>query len=234
MTAWLCIPSIRPLAELEPVLEQWCAQGYKIALLRQGPEPSMELVDFYQATDHYRGWATSINHLARLVIGMDHDAEWIVTGGDDTLPDLAHKADEIAAQCTEHFGGTFGVCQPTGHRWGSEEPWAKAMFPGREAYIDRIAGSPWLGRSYCERVNQGKGPLWPEYRHCWADEEAQCVAEKLGVFWQRRDLIHLHNHAALKGGAQPPHMTEVNKTYQQDKPLFDNRKAHGFPGHEPL
>ena len=96
---------------------------------------------------------------------------------------------------------TFGVMQATGDRWGENEPWARAQFPDAPAYIDRICGSPWIGREFARRMNQGKGPFWREYFHMFADEELQCVAQRLGVLWQRRDLTHHHEHPRRSAGA---------------------------------
>jgi hypothetical protein len=87
-------------------------------------------------------------------------------------------AKQIAKECTAHFGGTFGVMQPTGDRWANGS-------------IDRICGSPWLGREFCTRMYHGKGPMYGGYLHMFGDEELQHVATRLGVLWQRRDLTHL-------------------------------------------
>ena len=102
-----------------------------------------------------------------------------------------------------------------------------------------------MGREWCLRINQGKGPLWPEYKHMFDDEELQCVATKLGVFWQRPDLIHLHRHFQRESDALdakavarpiPPHLVKANSKEHWDrvKALFEWRKANNFPGHEPL
>lgn len=74
----------------------------------------------------------------------------------------------------------------------------------------------------------------------FVDEELQHVAIKLGVFWQRRDLIHLHQHAGrvpnytvemipehLKKWAGPEH-------WQEAKGIYLRRQAAGFPGSECL
>ena len=82
-------------------------------------------------------------------------------------------------------------------------------------------------------MNGGKGPLWPEYFHNWADEELQNVAIKLGCFWQRRDLIHYHQHSLREPGGQwLPHQQGFNADYGKKKPLFAQRKAAGLPGQE--
>ena len=180
----------------------------------------------------YPGYAEAVNRLISQVMALDPHAEWFVTGGDDVEPDLNHTADEIAGQLTAHFAGTFGVMQPTGDRFASGS-------------IDRIAGSPWIGREFARRMYGGNGPYWHEYTHMFVDEEIQCVAEKYGVFWQRRDLIHLHQHfmrenAHLESMAVkrdiPPHLMEANSPehWKKYQAIFKARKAAGFPGSEPL
>jgi len=195
-----------------------------------------------------------VNYLAKGVLADDLDCNWIVAAGDDTRPDLSHTADEIAAQCSAWFRlasikrheagdlipiaevereSTFGVMQPTGDRWG-DDAYARAKWPEAPAMIDRICGSPWMGREFCLRINQGQGPLWHEYHHNWADEELQNVAIKYGCFWQRRDLIHYHDHARRKGGQWKEHQRGFDSDYTRMKPLFEARKGYGFPGSEPL
>jgi hypothetical protein len=198
MSVWFAIPSARPPEEAEPVLLAWRDRGYKIALARDHGAPRIEddlpLLIFEQA---YPGYAIAVNRLVEDILKFDPQCDWIVTGGDDVLPDPNHSAEEIATQCTERFGGpfanyghnrpqnTFGVMQPTGDR-----DFGDAQGP----YIDRVAGSPWMGREWCLRANQGKGPLYPGFRHMFVDECLQEVAIKLGVFWQRPDLVQKHEH----------------------------------------
>lgn len=153
---------------------------------------------------------------------------------------------------------TFGVMQPTGDRWGEHRNTHQfTARPGQGqqmcsqcgrfqenvihsvgAYIDRVAGSPWMGREFCLRVNQGRGPLWPEYFHIGCDEELQAVAKRLGVFWQRPDLIHLHRHWGRDAGKSnmPEFLKRANSTEEWNayKKLFTEREAKGFPGSEPL
>jgi hypothetical protein len=133
---------------------------------------------------------------------------------------------------------TLGVMQPTGDRWGADELWARQRFPDRPAYIDRVAGSAWIGREFAQRAYGGNGPLWSEYAHMFCDEELQCVAEKLGVFWQRRDLTQHHAHWGRDGftHAAPDFLREANSGGHWAKygELFARRKAAGFPGSEVL
>jgi hypothetical protein len=227
---YLCIPSARPGGG---TLSAWKEQGYKIAVWRDpGPSAHLPLADIIMIAP-YPGYARAVNHLAREVFTRDEECEWIVAGGDDTLPDLAHSPDEIAEQCTHNFGDTFGIMQPTGDRWG-DDAYGRAHWPEAPAMIDRIAGSPWIGREFARRMYGGLGPYWPGWHHNWLDEELKCVAEKSGVYWARRDLIHYHDHPVRKGLGWPAHLADASAEYKRMEPKFRERKGAGFPGHEPI
>lgn len=250
MSVWLCIPSARPAAEIAERLGKWRTMGYKIALWRNGPHATpdgsdiKDLVDWSMYTPDYRGWAFSCNFVMKMMFGANEDCDWCLCGGDDTEPDCTKWADEIADECREYFvnphprqfnDGTFGVMQATGDRWGENEPWARDQFPDAPAYIDRICGSPWIGREFARRMNRGTGPFWPEYHHMFADEELQCVAKRMGVLWQRRDLTHHHEHPRRDGVARTPDFAaEIysSEHWQAAKLLFESRKKAGFPGSE--
>jgi hypothetical protein len=247
MSVWLTIPSARPAVEIRDRLERWRDMGYKIALWRNGPHAN-DMVDCYSLliTPEYNGWGASINRLINRVMAIDTGAEWFVGGGDDTDPDPTKRSDVIARECSLYFGNdpddpgnpepyesTFGVMQPTGDRWGENEPWARSMFPDAPAYIDRICGSPWIGREFARRMNQGKGPFWPEFYHMFADECLCEVAKKLGVLWQRRDLTHHHEHPRRDGVARTPDFAVSTGIYgtdewQKSKAIFERLKASGF------
>lgn len=268
MSIWFAIPSKRPPEQAKPILNMWRAQGYKLALWRDdtafGPEWTETCGLDALVVDEYPGYAKAVNYLVRLVLIADPEAEWIVTGGDDVQPDMGQIALQIGASCTEHFNGTFGVMQPTGDRWGDHrgnthafEKWPekphRCIHCGQEedtpphmhgAYIDRVCGSPWMGREFCLQINQGKGPLWPEYFHMGEDEELQAVAKKYGVLWQRPDLIHLHKHWGRSEPGRPLPSADQMPDFLKDanslarwkeyKALFKYRKGAGFPGSEPL
>jgi hypothetical protein len=217
MSVWLTIPSIRPGGGTIP---KWREAGYKIAVLRQGDPIE---ADIHIHTDAYLGWAASINRLMRMVFEADPTCDWCVGGGDDTLPDPVLLTPIWGAEdCSLHFGGTFGVMQPTGDTWADSG--------GR--IIERFAGSPWIGREFARRAYGGRGPLF-EYPHCWADEELQNVATKLGVFWQRRDLTHQHQHWGRGAEAKPEWWDGIaGADYHASRALFEQRKKAGWPGHE--
>ena len=244
MSVWLTIPSARPPAEVEPVLKAWRQQGYRVALWRDwNAEPVSRLVDLVRP-GVYSGYASAVNSLVAEVMDVDAAAEWFIAAGDDIWPDINWRAEEIAQQCRYHFEDlnqgnakleTFGVMQPTGDRGFGD-----AQGP----YIDRVAGSAWIGREFARRMYGGKGPLWPEYTHQFVDQELQEVAVKLGVFWQRPDLTHLHQHWGRpregermgQASRMPEFLKEANSAahWIKFKQLFEQRKALGFPGHEPI
>ena len=220
MSVWFAIPSARPVAEAQACIDAWRAKGYRVAIWRDtGAEPvECDLL----MSGEYAGYAKTVNLLAKTILAEDPAAEWIVTGGDDTLPD-GRPASEIAAECSAHFSGTFGVMQPTGDRWA-------------DGSIDRIAGSPWLGREFCERAYQGNGPLWGEFTHMFVDEHLQAVAVTLGLFWQRRDVTHYHNHyLRVQEGVNwsagvPAHLTQWSSQqhWNESKAIFERLQAGGF------
>ena len=247
MSVWLTIPSKRPPEEVEPVLKQWRERGYKIALWRDYVDAPADC-NFLQRSLKYPGYAKAVNHLIGCLLDLQPDAEWFIAAGDDVLPDPNHTAEEIARKCRDHFEGLhqargfdrglapiykiglFGVMQPTGDRWGDKNG----------AYIDRVAGSAWIGREFARRVNHGRGPLWPEYFHMFVDEELQEVATGFGVFWQCSDLTQLHQHWGRphegeklgQASRMPAFLRKANDQFAEARELFNRRKAQGFPGSE--
>lgn len=223
MKAWFCIPSARPAHEAKLALSEWRKRGYGIALWRDSKDgaPECDLL----LTGKYPGYAMAVNALAGRVLIMDPECDWIVTGGDDTLPD-ARDPREIAAECQKHFGGTLGVMQPTGDRFAGGS-------------IDRIAGSPWMGREWCQRANGGQGPLWPEFTHMFVDQALLETAVRCGCFWQRRDLVHLHRHfmrendslhSPAKGKPIPEHLKYWNSArhWSEMQAIFDRLRMQNF------
>lgn len=268
MSTWIVMPSKRQVAEAEKVLTAWRTMGYKIALWRDwNDEPIAHLCDIVRPGE-YPGYARAVNALAAEVLDVDPLCDWVVAAGDDTLPDPNKSADEIAAECSDHYSDlhhqfaeyeppehaeagthpftafartltgeqmqTFGVMQPTGDPWSDR----------RGKLIDRIAGSPWLGREWCLRANQGKGPLWPGFFHMWADECLQIVALQLGVFWQRPDLCHHHDHWGRpregerigRADRMPAFLARANSKEQTDLDFaeFNRLKTGGFKQCLPL
>jgi len=228
MSVWFAVPSARSEDETADVFAAWKAQGYKIALWRD-QEPAPAVADM-TLIGEYRGYPNAVNDLCREIFARDPECMWVASGGDDMFPDPNKSADEIAAECTEHFGGTFGVMQPCGDRWFNPE---------------RICGSPFMGREFCRRMYGGAtyqkpGPFCELFYHMWSDQEMHEICLKLGILWNRMDLSHYHRHwirvqqEAKQKLKTPAHLTKAVTCYESLMPLYKDRERKGFPGHEPL
>ena len=137
MSVWFAIPSKRPVAEAQRCIDRWRQLGYCVAAWRDDGDGPVECE--FQHWGDYPGYAEAVNHLCRCVLEIAPETAWIVTGGDDLRPDASRDPGAIARECTAHFGGTFGVMQPTGDNWGAGHP------PDGKPYAARVCGSPWLG-----------------------------------------------------------------------------------------
>lgn len=220
MTVWFAVPSKRPRQEAMTALITWRGKGYKTSVFRDTGDDSLD-VDL-TITGSYDGYAKAVNQLCCKIMEIDLDADWIVTGGDDVLPDLAHDAGEIGVECSRYFKSTLGVMQPTGDRYMEDK--------SGKCAAERVCVSPWLGREWCARAYEGCGPLCEEYYHFFVDEDLHNAAERLGLLWHRRDLNQHHQHWARDGGQRPEFLRRAEAGWTEAKALFDGRKAAGFPG----
>ena len=222
---WVCAPARRELAE--STMPAWNQAGYGVAVCREPDLLALGAADITVPTPKYLGWARSCNLLSQIVLAADEACQWVVFPGDDTLPDPHKSPGDIDWALRMHFDrGTFGVCQPTG------DPW----YDSRGRIIERVAGSPFVGREFASRMYGGAGPLWPGWYHNWADEELQNVAIKLGVFWQNPEWMHFHRHWHRQGNGMPAWAEGINDAarWAPEQRIFDARKQAGFPGHEPI
>lgn len=192
-SVWVCVPSARPAPEVRKWSEAWRSMGYKVIIYRNNWDGDFGVDAVICGVDPYIGYAKATNDLIERIFdpsfGFDQDARWVVIGGDDVWPDTTKRADEIAAECEQHFVGhwaritkqcgrevglevspdaafaageasaTFGVMQPTG------DPWASTPRLGRD--IERICGSAWIGREFALRSYGGRGPLYQGGEPCW-------------------------------------------------------------------
>ncbi len=215
-SVWYVIPSAnRELCN--KCFVAWRQMGYHTAVLADRVWARDDVwADVMLYCRQYNGYPAAVRELCKEI---GDRADIIITGGDDVYPDPTMTAAEIAAQFHEHFPDGFGVMQPIGDD-----------YPG----TDRICGSPWMGRRFCDTINGGGGPFWHEYTHFFCDEEMFEVARKLGCLWQRKDLTQYHDHWSRNGGEQQPYHLKHQKQWDTASHLFHKRKLAGFPGHEPV
>jgi len=199
-------------------LPRWRELGYRVALLQDRVRFDAP-ADRILHVDRYPGWPMSINLLCRDAVPPTADI--VVAAGDDMLPDPDHTAHELGVQFLERFPDRFGVMQPSG-----------------DSYLNarHYAGSPWLGRAWCDAMYHATGPFWPGYHHNWADNELYWLARCMDVYWDRPDLIQRHEHFAREApaAAAPAYwQTSAGDHDRHDVDLFIARARAGFPGHEP-
>lgn len=191
--------------------------GYRTAVLIDQGAPRPRDADLILESSPWPGYYQSF---LRLVAAIGPRADIVITGGDDITPDFKRPAEAIGREFFERFPDGFGIMQPL----GDDMPRSETICP-----------SPWVGRGWIERAYGGRGPVWPEYIGFFGDQELKEVAEKLGVLWQRRDLIQYHDHWSRPGGPAKTEYQKRNDAYwAADEKLFYSRRAEGFPGHEPL
>jgi hypothetical protein len=217
LSVYFAIPSKRPPAEAEKVLSKWRAQGYKIALWRDLGDPPIPCD--LALSGKYRGYHVAVNVLVHEILRRDPEATWICTGGDDVDPVANMTAEQIAAECTAHFKGTFGVMQPGGDKWCTP---------------NTFCGSPWMGREFCRRMYGGHGPFSEAYFHMYGDNEMFEVAQKMKILWVREELTHYHHHWQRENQKEPDFLKVADSCYAKLGQLFRERKLAGFPGHEPI
>jgi len=218
---WVTIPSARPNGG---TLKLWKQRGYMLAVFRN-PGQALPFADI-QIVGDYKGYPAAVNHLIRTVATQVSDATWFVIGGDDVDPDPNRNPDDVAEECEKYFGGTFGVMQPTGDRWCIDKHGTCSS--------ERVCDTAWIGRDFALRMYGGRGPLCEEYFHFFCDEELHEVAQLLGVLWHRSDIFQHHHHWMREGKRRPQHLHPARLNWAKAKELFNDRKARGFPGHQPL
>lgn len=212
MSVWFAVPVAQTDIDRSRItFDAWKGMGYRIAALVNG-ERLPYGCDIVLGVEKYCGWAWAVNRLARMLVDFD----FVVTGGADVFPDPTKAADAIASECVEYFGGTYGVMQPAGDKYGAIE--------SRTACV-----SPWLGREWCQRAYGGTGPLHGGYYHFYADGDLMHTAKRLDRLWWREDLTQRHDHWLRRGDEQPAHLTAAAAANDSDKALFEARKAAGWP-----
>lgn len=198
----------------------WKAKGYGVAALVDGPRDEIDVpqgCDLVVQVDQYKGFASSINTLCAELQKRVGDVDWVVVGNADIYPHEGLTAEQIAAQCKEHFDGTLGVMQPAGQHFGA-------------LAAKTACTCAWIGLEWRQTFYGGKGPFHPEYFHYYEDAEIMHVASLTKTLWWRTDLTQHHDHYLLHTKTTPPHLEKTKPHAVISKNLFMRRKAQLFPG----
>ena len=212
---WYVVPSANPVMA-EKTIPAWREAGCKVAVFLDTYDPDYKAWADKIVRGVYQGYAKAVNALLRQTFCTESLV--VVTGGDDMYPDPRFKAQELAYEFCHHFPDTFGVMQPSGDQFGA---------------VGHICGSPWLGRAFIDRINQGRGPFWEGYHTEYSDREMYDVTNQLGIFLDRPDVSQFHAHWR-RGNPKAQRFGLNRKKGRGDRALYFKRKKAGFPGHEPL
>jgi hypothetical protein len=209
---WAIIPTANWIRG-SAMLQRWWDKGYRTcAVIDKGTErPSFahRIVEL----DPYPGHPNAINAAWKILEPSSPDI--VICGSDDIGPPEGFIAEQLAEQFHDRFGvSRFGIMFPT----GDDMPEAK-----------RGCTAQWFGSGWCKRAFNGSGPLWGGYRHFYNDSDVWEVAHRLGVAWDRSDLIQRHDHWSRQGTEKPLHMHKWAATWADDEREFKRREAQGFP-----
>lgn len=176
-------------------------------------------------THEWEGYPKAVNRLCKYVLRQWTETLVCCSGGDDIEPDPTHSPEEIQRWFLDAMAGkdvgTYGILQPTGDIWADSQ--------GR--IIERIAGSPWMGRDWILKSYGGNGPISEDYWHYFEDEALQRAAQMQGVFWQRPDIIQQHNHWTRDrraGPQRPAFLLKAQQMWESDQKAFARHLANGF------
>lgn len=232
-SVWYCIPSAKPDGG---TLRLWKQRGYRVAVQRDSGAPRLSEDCFDFVWEHeWDGYPKAVNRLCKEVLKQWPETLVCVTGGDDIEPDPTHNPLEIQEEFLlwmwkrrdVHCNELYGVMQPTG------DPWADSQ--GR--IIERIAGSPWIGRDWILESYGGNGPLFEGFYHFYEDEALQEAAKMQGAFWQRPDIVQMHRHwtrdfkdAGRTGERpqRPAYLQKAQAMWEADNRVFEECKARNF------
>ena len=212
LDVWAVWPTVS-LERSRPLVDKWHDLGYKVACLVNPPHDHSDIpeAECVVVQNVWEGFAVAANFLCHTVPG-----DIVAVVGDDILPDPDRTASELGEDFLERFPDLFGVMQPIGDEF---------------AYTHKCAVSPWIGRKFIEVAYGGQGPYWTGYFHYYADYELQLVAEKLGVFQQRKDVIQYHDHWQRQDQPKrPAHLRKAKQLHRVDKALWEKRSKEGYPG----
>jgi hypothetical protein len=217
-TIWLGIPSAN-IEIAKKTFPIWKDLQYKIAIicpdkLKSNYKGLVDILFTESETGGYKGWAKSVNFISNKLKNVNI----IIAAGDDMYPDKNFTAYDLQNQFFEHFKGSFGVMQPYGDKYGSMA----------RPNCEQICGSAWLGKDFRNKINKGKGPLWEEYWHMWADTELYQVAIKYNCLWIRHDLNQYHEHR--RRGSHKFQPTIPSGNTKKSEIIYKDRKIKGFPG----
>lgn len=215
LNVYVLIPSA--LKEHTPrIFDLWRSKGYKLGLfVDPGRNADCDLLLRGAYPGVWKAW----NALAKAALCCDLDVG--ILAGDDMEPDPYLTAQEVAGRYLAKFSNGDGILQPCGDLQGMDDS-------GRPAAA-RICGSPIMGREWIKRAYLGEGPVDGRYNAFYADEALWHVAGKAGRLYMEPLLSHRHLHWSWGHLPRQPYHERNQTKWAQDKHLFEQDLAQGFP-----
>lgn len=213
---WVVFPAGNPVAG-QVCANLWKHAGWRVGVQTDPGEPIV-LCDLPISVP-FVSVAATFNNFARQL--LQRGARGIIYGNDDEFPGFGADVENFSAAFLVRFPDTFGVAQPT-----------------RCATPDITDGAPYplVGAEFARRINGGRGAFREEYGHYFDDREVHDVAERLGCFATLPDIEikHLHHSYGYPDMLPKQARQRARSCHTAARKLYDERKAAGFPGHEPI
>ena len=232
-------PSINPKRSNETA-RLWIGQGYQVAIMTNGYMPVKAFLATVTGTAaEYKGYYQSVIVLAHMAI-KEGRADVIIFAGDRISPPMHARAWQLGATFAAKFPNGYGVMQPMAAQWKPTISGLSAReemsAPNRRMHATPPSAerceSPWIGRRFVTEVYNGNGPYCSDYGQYFGDVELYEVARRMGVLWQRTDVVQEFDHWSKPGGPSMEDYQQANfdRWYEKDLATYRARRYKEFPG----
>lgn len=199
---------------------RWKKKGYTpIVMLDDFSISIPDAIMFQTPVRPFPGYYRIINHI--VVYALDKlDLDLVTCIGDDMDPP-DDGAQEIARMYFDRFPMGEGILQGCGDPQGKDDRGIPAAA--------RICGSPTFGNDWLMKAYGGKGAFHSGYSSFYSDEDMWNVAHNAGLLWLNPEINIYHKHWSWGHTVREDYHRQAQKNWQDDKALFERRKAEGFP-----
>lgn len=196
----------------------WRAAGYELLVGLDTPCADFDhRTDLVPISQPFPGYYRVINSL--VAEAFRRGADLVTAGGDDQLPP-EQGAEYVSKIYFERYPNGEGVMQACGDPQGE--------LIGGVHNAARICGSPTFGRGWLEN-GYACGPFFDGYRSFYSDEDLLNFAKRRELLWMNFDVTIDHKHWAFGRSPRQEYHVVAEKNWNDDKALFEQRKAAGFP-----
>lgn len=223
---FVVFPSANPSRGVDCALK-WFRKGYiPLVGLDDGatipPPPAdvkfMEAFRVLAIQQPFKGYYRVIN---KIVFHAFLQGAALVTCIGDDMDPPEQGAAHVADQYFNRFDDGYGVMQGCGDTQGKDAFGIPAAA--------RICGSPTFGKNWAQNSYGSKGPFHTGYQSFYADEDLWNVAQNAKQLWLNEEITIFHKHWSWGHTEREDYHRRAQTNWQDDKALFERRKAAGFP-----